>query len=95
MVTLDETTLRQNAGYSGGGIAALAAEVALTDSLLDANAASGDGHGGGLYLKDVTATLSETDLTANAAGYGGGQMCIRDSTRSTPSMIASGDSLVM
>ena len=31
VVTLDETTLRQNAGYSGGGIAALAAEVALTD----------------------------------------------------------------
>ena len=66
-------------GRQGGGIAAYDGDVSITDTTLAGNTArySGEfddvGDGGGAYLRQTAATLTEVEVVENlAAGHGGG-----------------------
>ncbi len=71
--TIIGLTLTGGAAENGGGAACVGADLALVDSVVTGNAASGDG--GGVYGADCDIDLQGGAITTNAAGrYGGGLM---------------------
>lgn len=80
-LTVNNTTVRNNAGENGGGLEATGGTLLVTNSTFSGNFASN--RGGGLYLQSVDATIINCTVTGNAArnappgqfdgyGFGGG-----------------------
>ena len=69
---VEDSTFSGNSAQSGGGIANVNQSVAtINDSVINGNQADMDGSGGGVY-NDATITLSNSTVSGNTAGYGGG-----------------------
>ena len=67
---LDEVVIEGNLSEDGAGVACLAGDVTLSDSQVLDNTANLAG--GGLFLEDCAALLSEVELAGNDALAGGG-----------------------
>ena len=69
---VEDSTFSGNSAQSGGGIANVNQSVAtINDSVINGNQADMDGSGGGVY-NDAIITLSNSTVSDNTAGYGGG-----------------------
>lgn len=94
-MTVRNTTISGNtSGAAGGGLYAWGeggtTSVVVENSTISGNTAS-DGDGGGLYLSNVTATISGSTISGNTSSSSGGGAYARNTTLSVSNSTISGN----
>ncbi|MCB1432070.1 MAG: hypothetical protein KDK75_06375, partial [Alphaproteobacteria bacterium] len=76
---IEDTTIRNSVSGSGGGLAASATDVTLTNSLVTGN--STNGFGGGIYVRSLsTLVVTNSTIAGNTTNYYGGGLTAANST---------------
>ncbi|MFZ5477870.1 MAG: right-handed parallel beta-helix repeat-containing protein [Myxococcota bacterium] len=91
-LALSDVEVRGGSARAGGGLGVARCDVAATRLVAAQN--TGEEHGGGVYFEDATGSLSDGDVRANRASYGGGVAVVGGDMRVTSSRVSANHAFV-